>query len=163
MAASNKLGRGIGLLKINDILNKYPNILFDYKKWSDIDFIDKIKNINGWDNKTAKLFVNNFNEFIDFYNSIKNYIILNKKKEIIKGKLLKYNIVLSGFRDNELKQLIESLGGTISENINKDVNILVIKDKIILDNPTSKVLKAQKLGINILTKEELINLINDRN
>jgi len=153
MTASNKLGRGIGISRINDILNKYPNILIDYKKWNNKEFIDNIKSIDGWEDKTATLFVNNFNDFIEFYNSIKKYITL---KEISIKSKPKYNIVLSGFRDDKLKLLIESLGGTISENINKNVDILVVKDKSIITNPTGKVLKAQNLGIKILTKEELI-------
>ena len=157
MTASNKLGRGIGISRINDILDKYPNILSNYTKWSDKEFIDNIKSIDGWEDKTAKLFVNNFNDFIEFYNSIKKYFILNKKeKQDVKGKLTGYNIVLSGFRDNELKLLIESLGGVVSDSINKSINILVVKDKSIIENQTGKVLKAQNMGINILTKEELI-------
>jgi DNA ligase (NAD+) len=163
MTASGKLGRGIGIEKINSILNLYPNLLNDYKKWSEETFINNIKKINGWEDKTSSLFVNNFDHFIDFYNEIKKFIILNEsiKKIINKGKLLGMNIVLSGFRDNELMLLIENSGGIINNTLTKSTNLLVIKDDSILNNPTGKVLKAQEFKIDIMTKSELLSFINN--
>jgi len=163
MTASGKLGRGIGIEKINSILNLYPNLLNDYKKWSEETFINNIKKINGWEDKTSSLFVNNFNQFIDFYNEIKKFIILNEstKKIIHKGKLLEMNIVLSGFRDNELMLLIENSGGIINNTLTKNTDLLVIKDDTILNNPTGKVLKAQEFKIDIMTKSELLSFINN--
>ena len=163
MTASGKLGRGIGIEKINSILNLYPNLLNDYKKWSEENFINNIKKINGWEDKTATLFVNNFIHFIDFYNEIKKYVILNEHKKQItnKGKLVGINIVLSGFRDNELMLLIEKEGGIINNTLTKNTNLLVIKDNDLLNNPTGKVLKAQELNIDIMSKHELINFINN--
>ena len=162
MTASGKLGRGIGIEKINSILNLYPNLLNDYKKWSEETFINNIKKINGWEDKTSSLFVNNFNQFIDFYNEIKKFIILNEPKKIInKGKLSEMNIVLSGFRDNELMLLIENSGGIINNTLTKNTNLLVIKDNSILNNPTGKVLKAQEFKIDIMSKSELLSFINN--
>lgn len=163
MTASGKLGRGIGIEKINSILHLYPNLLNDYKKWSQDTFIDNIKKINGWEDKTANLFVNNFIHFIEFYNEIKKFIILNehKKQIIIKGKLSGVNIVLSGFRDNELMLLIEKEGGILQQTLTKNTNLLVIKDNSILNNPTGKVLKAQELKIDIMSKSELLFFINN--
>ena len=71
MAASNKLGPGIGEERVKQIVALYPNIITDYKKWSEDDFIKKIKAINGWEEKTASLLVSNFNTFVVFYDSIK--------------------------------------------------------------------------------------------
>ena len=161
MAASNKLGRGIGILKINDIIKIYPNILNDYKKWNKSEFIDKITHINGWDLLTAKLFVNNFNKFIDFYDEIKKFITLSESNNVItQGKLLGYNIVLSGFRDDKLTLLIESLGGKISDKLNSQVNMLIIKNKDMLISPTDKILKAQKIKIDILTIDDFHTKFN---
>lgn len=161
MTASGVLGRGIGIEKINSILDKYPNLLINYEKWTKNIFIDNIKKINNWEEKTATLFVNNFNEFIKFYNSIKKYItIIDNKKNINNGSLLEINIVLSGFRDKELSDLIEKEGGNIQQTITKNTNILVIKDNNLLINPTTKLIKAKESGIKIITKQELINMIN---
>merc|ERR1712167_153320 len=51
MGASNKFGRGIGVRKSKTVLDVYPNILKDYKKWKTEEFIEKIKGISGWDSK----------------------------------------------------------------------------------------------------------------
>ena len=45
MGASNKFGRGVGVRKSKTVLDVYPNILKDYKKWSNEEFIEKIKGI----------------------------------------------------------------------------------------------------------------------
>jgi serine/threonine protein kinase len=74
MTASNKLGEGIGLEKIKLILYEYPYLLNDYKNWSREEFINNIVKIKGCDFKTAELFVDNFKNFIKFYNEIKDNI-----------------------------------------------------------------------------------------
>ena len=43
MVASNKLGRNVGIHRIKQVLEKYPNILIDYKKWTKKEFIDNLK------------------------------------------------------------------------------------------------------------------------
>ncbi len=89
MVATNKLGAGIGEERIKIILQKYPNLLTDYKKWSNTKFINKLKELNGWKEKTSLLFVNNFDQFIKFYNDIKDYITIEEtqKNKIIKNKI----------------------------------------------------------------------------
>lgn len=160
MAASNKLGHGIGQEKIKQILQYYPNIITDYKKWSYQDFINKIKEINGWEDKTSTLFVSNFNNFINFYNSIKQYITIeNNEKKNINGFFTNKIIVLSGFRDKDLQSKLQNQGAKLNMTISKNTDYLVIKDKTILDNPTEKINKAKKLNITIITKAELISMI----
>ena len=45
MSASNTLGEGIGEKRITQILEAYPDLLNDYKKWTKKEFLDKIKEI----------------------------------------------------------------------------------------------------------------------
>ena len=109
MSASNKLGHGIGEERMKLILDKYPDILNDYKKWSKEEFINNLKELNGFEEKISSLIVNNFNEFIKFYNSIKTLITIEKviEKKIIKSKYTDLTIVISGFRDSELESKLE--------------------------------------------------------
>jgi DNA ligase (NAD+) len=159
MTSSNKLGFGIGYEKIKHILLIYPNILNEYNKWTEDIFINNIIKINGFEEKTATLFVKNFNNFIKFYNSIKKYIILEKNKNILINNLLNNKIILfSGFRDKNLQNKIEELGGKINSTISKNIDFLIIKDNTILD--TTKVKKALELKIKIITKDNFIKLIN---
>lgn len=162
MAASNKLGHGIGEERIKQVLSEYPNLIFDYKKWTKKEFIDKIKKISGWEEKTASLLVNNFGEFIKFHTLISKYIIFEEIKQvkITKGKFTEKIVVFSGFRDKDLEAKIESQYGKIGSNISKNIDYLVVKDQKIIDNPSDKVLKAISLGIKIITKEKLIEYLN---
>lgn len=162
MGASNKLGRGIGSRKAKTILDMYPNILNDYKKWSKKVFTDKIKLIDGWEEKTSNLLVDNFDKFMDFYNSIKKYItIANPNKKIKKSKLSGKTIVMSGFRDNDLKSKLEDLGIKIKTSVSKNTDYLVVKDKSVIEENTGKVKKAKSLKVNIITKYELEKLIKN--
>jgi DNA ligase (NAD+) len=158
MAASNKLGHGLGEERMKQILYNYPNIIIDYKKWSKIEFIKKIKIIDGWEDKTSTLFVNNFHKFIKFYNLIKKYITLENKDEKINGFFTNKIIVLTGFRDKDLQSKLEKQGAKINSTISKNTDYLIIKDNISLNNQSDKIKKAKDLNITILTKEELINL-----
>jgi len=158
MTASNKLGHGMGKQRIQSILKVYPKLLIDYKKWSKKEFKNNIKKIDGWDEITASLFVNNFNNFINFYNIIKNNITI----EISKNKINKINsnitnkkFLFSGFRNKILQNIIEEKGGKISSSVSKKLDYLIIKDKSFIKQPTSKIEKALELKIKIITIHEL--------
>ena len=165
MAASNKLGPGLGQERMKSVLSIYPNILIDYKKWSKTDFINKIKSINGWEDKTAKLLVSNFENFINFYDSVKEYITIETVKNSItkaSGVFTDKTIVFTGFRDKDLQSKIEIQGGKISSSISKNTDYLIVKDKSVLESPTDKIIKAISLDIKILTKDKLIKLLNKK-
>jgi NAD-dependent DNA ligase len=154
MTASNKLGHGLGIERMKQIVINIPNILDNYKKWSKTEFIDLIKEIPGWDTKTATLFVSNFNDFIEFYNLIKKYIKI-KNISNSKGKLMDKIFVFSGFRDKDLQNEIESQGGKVGTSISTNTHYLVVKDEDTLANKTGKIIKAEELGIKIITKDKL--------
>ena len=159
IAASNALGEGMGERRLKQVLDTYPNLITDYKKWSKKEFIDKIKELDGWEDKTSSVLVNNFDEFIKFYNKIKSYITLEKKIEIKQSKLTGLTIVLSGFRDNDLQEKLESIGVKISSSVSKNTDYLVVKDQETINEGTGKVQKAQDVGVKIITKEQLVKLI----
>jgi DNA ligase (NAD+) len=162
MAASNKLGHGLGEERMKQILDIYPNILTEYKNWTKKEFIENIKEINGWEEKTSTLFVSNFAEFVKFYDSIKKYIKLEAKKKVVKGELTNKTVVMSGFRDDVLQEKVESQGGKVSNSVSKNTDYLVVKDQSVIDNPTGKVSKAQELGVKIITKEKLSQLLHNK-
>jgi DNA ligase (NAD+) len=159
ITASNKIGHGIGEERIKQVLSVYPNLLTDYKKWEKEEFIDNLKQINGWETKTSTLFVSNFEEFIKFFNSIKKHIKLEVTKKIIKGTFTDAIIVLTGFRDKDLQTQIESQGGKIGTTISKNTDYLVVKDQSMIDDPTDKIKKALDLNINIITRDKLIKML----
>jgi DNA ligase (NAD+) len=131
----------------------------DYKKWTKQEFINKLKELDGWEEKTSSVLVNNFDDFIKFYQKIKSFISLEKKKEIKEGKLTGKIIVLSGFRDGILQEKLEGMGVKISSSVSKNTDYLVVKDKETIEENTGKVAKASEIGVKILTKEALIKML----
>lgn len=157
MSASNKLGHGIGEERIKLVLDKFPNLLDDADKWSKDEFINNLKLINGWEEKTSSLFVSNYKEFKKFYNSIEPYITIKKQKvkEVIKNKYTDKTVVMSGFRDLELQQKLEDSGAKITNSVSKNTDYLIVKDQNTIDENTGKVQKAHELGIKIIIKDNV--------
>lgn len=151
MNASNKLGDGMGIERMKIITSTYPSILTN--KWNKEQFVEKIKKIDGFDDITANIFVSNFESFLDFYNNIKNLISIKEKKVKKDGKYKDMKIVVSGFRDKDIISYIENEGGILTNTVSKNTDLLVIKDKSVMD--TSKVVKAKELGVKIITKDKV--------
>jgi NAD-dependent DNA ligase len=162
MKASNKLGRGMGAERAKNVLDKYPNIMTDYKKYNETQFINMLKIIDGWEEKTSTVFAQNFKHFVEFYESIKKYITIDtsdKSKEKKSGKLNGMKIVISGFRDKSIEDLITTNGGEISSGVSKNTSILIIKDDSVKD--TGKAVKAKELGVTVYTIENFHKFINE--
>lgn len=157
MAATNKLGAGLGEERIKQVIDAYPNLLLDYIDWSKGEFIDKLIELNGWEEKTSTQFVNNFQDFIKFYNSIKQYITIeiNNEKKIIKNKYTNKIIVISGFRDATLHAFLEDSGAKLTNAVSKNTDLLIVQDQDTIDKATGKVKKAQELGITIVTRDKI--------
>ena len=160
IAASNTLGEGIGECRMKQVLEVYPNLMTDYKKWTKKEFTNYIKELEGWEEKTSSVLVNNFDDFIKFYNKIKSYVSLETKKKIKESKLTGMTMVLSGFRDCALQEKLELQGVKISSSVSKNTNYLVVKDQATIDEGTGKVQKAQDVNVKIITKEQLIKMID---
>ena len=81
----------------------------------------------------------------------------NKKPQILQGK----NIVITGSLNqfanrNELKALIEDLGGKVVTSVSSKTDYLINNDKT---SQSSKNKKAKELGIDIISEEEFIEEI----
>jgi len=99
-------------------------------------------------------------EFIKFYNKIKPFITIEKKKAIKKTKLTGLTIVMSGFRDSDIEEKLEGMGVKVSSSVSKNTDYLVVKDQNTIDSGTGKVEKAKEAGVKIITKTQLINLMS---
>tara|TARA_B110000908_G_C10249313_1_gene450878 strand:+ start:47 stop:1999 length:1953 start_codon:yes stop_codon:yes gene_type:complete len=156
MSASNILGSGFAEKRIFAILKVYPNLMKDYKKWKKQDFIDKIMDIDGFDTITAFQFVENFKNYIKFHKKISKYIKLKKSKIIKKN--IDMTVVMSGFRDKDLELQVTELGGKITSSVSKNTTYLVVVDP---NSTSSKITKAKKLKVKIVSKETFINNIKN--
>ena len=64
---------------------------------------------------------------------------------------------LPTLKRNEAKNIIEQAGGKVTGSVSSKTNYLVVGE-----NPGSKLAKAEKLGISILTEAELLTTVGDR-
>ena len=157
MVASNIFGRGFGEVTFNKILNTLPDILTS----NETNIIKKTKllKVEGVASKTADNFIAHIQEFLNFI-TIANLEykiqppisapIPEQNPTVIDNILKNKQIVFTKFRDINLSQKIKDLGGILSEVVNKNTFVVIVKENI--DEETTKTIKAKKLNIPIMTK-----------
>ena len=106
----------------------------------------------------------------EFFREKNNLTVINKLKKVgvnterikeIKvqdtlfgGKIIVFTGTLDLYSRNKAKEIVETLGGKVTNNVSKNTSFIVIgKD------PGSKYDKALKLGIKILTEKEFMEMI----
>ena len=157
MVGSNIFNRGTSINKINLIFEVYPNLLQD--NIDPQEKIIKITKIKGMSLNSATQFIEKLPLFLDFLNKILNEtqikkILLPIKKEIINNHILyKKTIVITGFRNQELTEKIENVGGVISNIITNKTFLLITKNSNIIN---TKMREAKKINIPILSLEEFL-------
>ena len=81
------------------------------------------------------------------------------KDNVIDNKLSGKSFVLTGtlqkYTRTEASKLIESLGGTVTSSVSKKTSYVLTGSE-----PGSKVDKAKKLGVDIISEEEFENMIS---
>ena len=142
MGATSIFGFGMGEKKIKLILNQYPDITTLKVK------VEDIKNIDGWSEKSAVVFLEKLIEFKKFLKDNKKISYTNDKQDKT-GKYVGLKVVFSGTTG---KELIEQMGATKMSSVSKKTDLLVVVDK---NNNSGKIKKAQELGIKIVEISEL--------
>lgn len=154
MNASNCFDRGMGEKKLAVILKAYPTIMTD--DITDKELFTKIMSLDGFQEKTTEKFIGGFNKFKLFlvkmnkYVDMKYLLIPDVKKT--GTKLAGQKIVMTGFRDNTLKDFIESNGGETSTSVSKNTTLVICADDC--DTSSAKYVKAEELKIKIMTQSE---------
>ena len=176
MIASGKFGRGFGKSRIELILSKNPDIINIYYNKPEIEVINIINQIPGFQKKTSSQFVINMENFLSFLKEINielsdlksNEIepiksnILNEKNKNLEQKsneipIKLFNekkILFTGFRNKELETFIKINGGKTINNISKDLFLLIIKNE---NTKSKKIDECKKLKISIITLTDFIN------
>lgn len=151
MVASLEFNSGYGLKRVNKILNKYPSIMEDGIT------LEQLINIDGFQIKTGKQFMDNFEGFkiflskLDLEYYVKTEGSLVEKNSNIDGK----NFVITGFRDTDIIEYINNNGGVIQNDVNMKTDYLIVKDS---NSQSSKIKKAEIMGVEIITKEDFNKL-----
>jgi len=159
MHASNLFGRGFGTKKIQLILDAYPTILTDPLPPS--TKVEKISTVNGLAQKTAEQFVKEIPAFIAFLTTAHLLEKLTSSPTQALPKILPANKdhplygkkwVMTGFRDKALIQDLLNVGSEQGSAVNKKTALVIVKD---LDEDNVKVADAKKMGIPIMTPEQV--------
>ena len=134
-------------------MDNYPNILT--MKASNNKKLEMISSLEGFNIRTAGLFVPNIKKFIEFMKDIDlNHRLTqtnNTKKE--KHALSDKKIVMTGAKDKTLKKKFDELGIKLSSSVSKNTDFVIVSS---MDETTSKMEKAKKLGITIVLAKDFI-------
>jgi DNA ligase (NAD+) len=151
MAASNIFGRGLGLKRFAIIMQQYPDIITS--TYSTTKKLEMIKELEGFKEKTAQLFVphiKKFKTFLEKINQIKKLQEVKAKNVDKSHPLYDKKIVITGFRDKELQKKLKDIGVKLGTSVSKNTFLVLVKD---LDDDTGKADKARKLGLELRTPE----------
>ena len=157
MNASNIFGRGFGEVKLDVLMDEYPDIL--QSTASNLNKIDDVSELKGFSRSSAELFVNKIDEFITFLQdcNLKNRLNMNvnkiKKKEIVNNSHPLYGktIVMTGFRDKKIEDKIKEFGGKMGTSISKNTFLVLVKNR---NDIGLKMKKALELNISIMTPDD---------
>lgn len=89
---------------------------------------------------------------------IEEILTFVKLKAKAQGVLSGQSFCFSGFRDNKLEDAIKRKGGTLASGVSKKLNYLIVVNK---NGTTSKIAKAKKYGISVITPDELTGLLEN--
>ncbi len=78
-----------------------------------------------------------------------------KFPQIFAGKTFVLTGTVQKFTSNEASKIIESMGGKTTSSVSKKTSFVVVGE-----NPGSKYNKAKKLGVQILTDREFLEMIS---
>ena len=118
--------------------------------------IQEVMQIEGFAEISAKTYVDNYNSFRTFVAQLP--VTFAEKVEVVAvgDDLVGKQFVFTGVRRKDLEEVIVSRGGVIGGSVSKNTTHLVMKAK---GSGSSKETKAISLGVEILTVEELEDLL----
>lgn len=118
--------------------------------------VDQVMSIEGFAETSAKSYVNSYDEFFDFIKDLSVTIAEKIEVASVGSDLDGKQFVFTGVRRSDLEDIIESRGGKIGSGVSKNTTYLVTKS---IGSGSSKEKKAIELGAQIITVEQLENLL----
>jgi DNA ligase (NAD+) len=147
-AASQCFGRGIGVRKMNKLLQTYGEIRgLSY---------DQIYSTDSFSDITATLVSEGLPKYEEFLKDINGLFAFEHKEKVMGGDLEGKIFVFTGYRNKDAESEIEARGGKIGSGISKLTTYLVLKD---INSKSSKAVKARDLGVSLLSPDDLSILL----
>jgi len=157
-------GSLMGVSRFKMIFDAYPDILSspEVVNGDVADIAEKIKTVPGFAQKTATQAAVGFPEFIKFLHELSTVGITpadtspktSPTPPVTDTSNTGMNILMTGFRDNDIATFILEHGGKNLKSLTKTANMLIIKDSGTRNKKTEQ---AEARGIQILTKQQFID------
>ena len=113
----------------------------------------RILEVEGFSEIMAQKVYENVDSAVEFVDEISKFVSFTEDTRV-SDVLVGQKFVFSGFRSKELEQDIIDRGGKIVSSVSKKTNGIVVNNKE--GKQSTKVVKAESLGIEIYTKDEFI-------
>ena len=155
MHATNLFGRGFGTKRFHAILSKNPTILLDDE--TDAQKLEKLISVEGMAKKSAKKFLAHMKSFIDWAKEahLEERLEYKPTPSSVDAShpLFGKKWVITGFRDKSLVEKLQKVGAEQQSAVTKKTFMVIVKSK---DEDTGKADEAKKLGIPLMTPEEVL-------
>lgn len=129
-------GRGVGKRKFKKLIEQIGD---DYKTWT----FSQVSNADSFSDITAEKVMNGINKFSTFQKATCDVITYKGQAIKSSGPLMGQKICMTGFRDVEMENNIEDLGGEIVSGVSSKTTILVCTD---IHSTSGKAKKAREIN-----------------
>lgn len=123
--------------------------------------VDKVMVIDGFAEKSAKSYIDSYDEFFDFIKDLP--VTIEEKVEVapVGDDLVGKQFVFTGVRRKDLNEVIESRGGKIGSGVSKNTSYLVVKATGSGSSKENKAISLKEGGqdIEVVTVEQLEELL----
>lgn len=150
--------KGLGFNMVSDkitelIMEVYPT-LEDMRKVQPTE----LAQVHGVGEIIAKNFIEGLKENEKKIDNLLKHLKLKNTIKVKDGVLSGISFCFTGVRDKELENRIKEYGGEISSGVSKNLSYLVAKDP---EENSSKLNKARKLGVKIISLNEAIKKVKE--
>lgn len=151
LAHASNIFKGVGTTRFETVFDSIPDILNKAARAKSIRPIQaEIESLPNMGKVMSGKIAQNLKEFVLFLKEIKVKPQAQKKVKVTGNKLAGHTILMTGVRDDTLKQWIIQQGGKVAGSMTKAVTILIVKDSSFT---SSKVDTAEERGIPIVPKD----------
>jgi NAD-dependent DNA ligase len=141
--------KGIGVRKMKKLFEAFDNT-------DRLITVNEIAKVDGFDVKTAQTAYNALYAYFELLDVCGDLITLRADVKSESRKIAGIKFCFTGYRNKELQQVIEDMGGSVSSSVSSKTNYVVAKDK---NSASGKAKKARDLGIPVIDEEQLIKLL----
>lgn len=118
--------------------------------------IDDVKQIDGFSDSSAELYVENYEKFFKWYEILPIKVGKEEAIEVVGNSCVGKTFIFTGVRREDLEIEIKKQGGIVTDNMSKKCTHLIMKS---IGSGTSKETKAKEYGMTIWTVVELVKFL----